>query len=102
MIGDGTLVEERAKWMVRLGIPGRRPVTDSDTAPDAMPARLLAVLLVGLAACDAGSPTFEAVYEAEVDTSDDDDRTAYHGTVTYGDDESTEELLDQFKQINSE
>ncbi|MBV0924431.1 hypothetical protein KTS45_09475 [Halomicroarcula limicola] len=38
----------------------------------------------------------------EVDTSDDDDRTAYHGTVTYGDEESTEELLDQFKQINSE
>ena len=38
----------------------------------------------------------------EVDLSEDDDRTAYHGTVTYDGDKSTEELLDQFKQINSE
>lgn len=38
---------------------------------------------------------------SEVDLSEDDDRTAYHGKVSYGSDESTEELLDQFKQINS-
>ena len=37
----------------------------------------------------------------EVDLSEDDDRTAYHGTVTYDGEESTEELLDQFKQITS-
>lgn len=39
---------------------------------------------------------------AEVDLSEDDERTGYHGSVDYGDDESTEELLDQFEQINSE
>jgi len=39
---------------------------------------------------------------AEVDLSEDDDRTAYEGSVDYGDGESTEELLDQFEQINSE
>ena len=38
----------------------------------------------------------------EVDMSEDDDRTGYHGTVDYDGEESTEELLDQFKQINSE
>jgi hypothetical protein len=38
----------------------------------------------------------------EVDLSEDDDRTAYHGSVEYDSGESTEELLDQFKQINSE
>jgi len=38
----------------------------------------------------------------EVDMSEDDDRTAYHGTVDYDSGESTEELLDQFKQINSD
>ncbi|MBV0902465.1 hypothetical protein KTS37_11765 [Halomicroarcula salina] len=39
---------------------------------------------------------------SEVDLSEDDDRTAYHGTVDYDGGESTEELLDQFKQINSD
>jgi len=34
--------------------------------------------------------------------SEDDDRTAYHGSVDYDGDETTEELLDQFKQINSD
>ena len=38
----------------------------------------------------------------EVDMSEDDDRTGYHGSVDYDGQESTEELLDQFKQINSE
>ena len=38
---------------------------------------------------------------AEVDLSEDDDRSAYHGTVNYDGEESTEELLDQFKQITS-
>jgi len=38
----------------------------------------------------------------EVELSEDDERTAYHGSVDYDGDESTEELLDQFKQINSE
>jgi hypothetical protein len=37
----------------------------------------------------------------EVDMSEDDRRTEYHGTVQYDSDESTEELLDQFKEINS-
>jgi len=38
----------------------------------------------------------------EVVVSADDDRTAYHGSVDYDSGESAEELLDQFKQINSE
>jgi len=38
----------------------------------------------------------------EVDLSEDDERTAYHGSVEYDGGESTEELLDQFKQITSE
>ncbi|MDS0260034.1 DUF5786 family protein [Haloarcula sp. S1CR25-12] len=38
----------------------------------------------------------------EVVLSEDDDRTAYHGSVDYDSGESTEELLDQFKQINSD
>jgi hypothetical protein len=37
----------------------------------------------------------------EVDISEDDDRTEYHGEVAYDGDESTEELLDQFKEITS-
>jgi hypothetical protein len=37
----------------------------------------------------------------EVDISDDDDRTEYRGSVEYEGGESTEELLDQFKEINS-
>jgi len=39
---------------------------------------------------------------AEIDLSEDDDRTGYHGEVDYDSGESTDELLDQFKQINSE
>ncbi|WP_276273310.1 DUF5786 family protein [Haloarcula litorea] len=39
---------------------------------------------------------------AEVDLSEDDDRTTYEGDVSYDGGESTDELLDQFKQINSE
>jgi hypothetical protein len=38
---------------------------------------------------------------SEVDISDEDDRTEYHGSVEYDSGESTEELLDQFKEINS-
>jgi len=37
----------------------------------------------------------------EVDISEDDERTEYHGEVEYDSGESTEELLDQFKEINS-
>ncbi|WP_174182931.1 DUF5786 family protein [Halococcoides cellulosivorans] len=37
---------------------------------------------------------------SEVDASFDDERTVYHGTVEYDGEESTEELLDQFEQIN--
>ena len=36
-----------------------------------------------------------------VDTSDEDTRAQYHGEVAYDGDESTEELLNQFKEINS-
>ncbi|WP_018257013.1 DUF5786 family protein [Halomicrobium katesii] len=38
---------------------------------------------------------------SDVDLSDDDDRTAYHGEVEYDSSDSTEELLDQFEQIKS-
>ncbi|WP_164471623.1 DUF5786 family protein [Halosimplex salinum] len=38
---------------------------------------------------------------SEVDMSEDDDRTEYRGSVKYESDESTEELLDQFREINS-
>ncbi|MFB6218278.1 MAG: DUF5786 family protein [Halobacteriaceae archaeon] len=37
----------------------------------------------------------------EVDMSDADDRTAYHGSVEYDAGGSAEELLDQFEEINS-
>ncbi|GAD53315.1 hypothetical protein MBEHAL_2075 [Halarchaeum acidiphilum MH1-52-1] len=36
---------------------------------------------------------------ADVDLRADDDRTEYHGTVTYDSGDSTEALLDQFKQM---
>jgi len=39
---------------------------------------------------------------SEVDLSEDDDRSTYHGSVDYDGEESTEELLDQFKQITSD
>jgi len=38
---------------------------------------------------------------SELDTSDDDRRTQYQGEVAYDGDESTDELLDQFREINS-
>ena len=38
---------------------------------------------------------------ATVDTSEDDDRTQYHGSVEYDSGDSTEELLDQFERIKS-
>lgn len=38
----------------------------------------------------------------EVDAAFDDERTTYHGEVEYDSGDSTEELLDQFKQIKSE
>ena len=38
---------------------------------------------------------------SELDLSDDDERTEYQGQVQYEGGESTEELLDQFKEINS-
>jgi len=34
--------------------------------------------------------------------SSDDERTEYNGSVEYEGDDSTEQLLDQFKQIQSE
>jgi len=37
----------------------------------------------------------------QVDMSEDDDRTAYHGEVEYDSGDSTDELLDQFEQIKS-
>lgn len=37
---------------------------------------------------------------SEVDAAFDDERTVYHGTVEYAGEESTEELLDQFEEIN--
>lgn len=37
---------------------------------------------------------------SEVDAAFDDERTVYHGSVEYDGEESTEELLDQFQQIN--
>jgi len=38
---------------------------------------------------------------SEVEVNDDDRRTEYNGTVEHDSDESTEELLDQFREINS-
>jgi hypothetical protein len=38
---------------------------------------------------------------ASVDVSTDDDRTNYQGRVEYDSGDSTEALLDQFKQIKS-
>lgn len=37
-----------------------------------------------------------------VDTSFDDERSEYRGCVEYEGEESTEQLLDQFRQIQSE
>jgi hypothetical protein len=39
---------------------------------------------------------------SEVDADFDDERTNYHGEVEYDSGESAEDLLDQFKQMNSE
>jgi len=39
---------------------------------------------------------------SEVDASFDDERNEYEGSVEYDGGESTEELLDQFQQIQSE
>jgi len=39
---------------------------------------------------------------SSVDASFDDDRTEYHGTVDYESDDSTEELLETFKEIQSD
>jgi hypothetical protein len=36
-----------------------------------------------------------------VDLSEDDDRTEYRGSVEFDSGESAEELLDQFREINS-
>ena len=38
---------------------------------------------------------------SEVDMSDEDSRTEYQGSVEHDSGESTEELLDQFKEINT-
>jgi hypothetical protein len=38
---------------------------------------------------------------SEVDASFDDERDEYEGTVEYEGDESAEELLDQFKEMQS-
>ncbi|MFP4590365.1 MAG: DUF5786 family protein [Halobacteriales archaeon] len=37
-----------------------------------------------------------------VDADFDDDRTVYHGSVEYETGESTEDLLEQFKEIKSD
>lgn len=39
---------------------------------------------------------------SEVDADFDDERTNYHGDVEYDSGESTEDLLNQFKEMNSE
>jgi hypothetical protein len=39
---------------------------------------------------------------SEVDASFDDQRSEYEGEVDFDGDESTEELLDQFKEIQAE
>ncbi|SDE92367.1 DUF5786 family protein [Halorientalis pallida] len=39
---------------------------------------------------------------SEVDADFDDERTNYHGEVEYDSGESAEDLLDQFKEMNSE
>jgi len=39
---------------------------------------------------------------SSVDAAFDDERTNYRGSVTYESGESTEELLDQFQQLNEE
>ena len=39
---------------------------------------------------------------SSVDADFDDERTNYSGSVTYDSGESTEELLDQFQQLNEE
>ncbi|MFC7073349.1 DUF5786 family protein [Halovenus rubra] len=39
---------------------------------------------------------------SEVDTSFDDERNEYRGSVEYESGESAEQLLDQFKQMQSE
>ena len=39
---------------------------------------------------------------AAVDVDSDDERTQYHGSVSYDSGESAEALLDQFKQIKSD
>jgi hypothetical protein len=39
---------------------------------------------------------------SEVDAEFDDERNEYEGSVEYEGDDSTEELLDQFKEIQSE
>ncbi|ACV11199.1 conserved hypothetical protein [Halorhabdus utahensis DSM 12940] len=39
---------------------------------------------------------------SSVDASFDDDRTDYHGSVDYDSDDSTEELLETFKEIQSD
>jgi len=39
---------------------------------------------------------------SSVDASFDDERTEYRGSVEFESDESTDELLDQFKEIQSD
>jgi len=39
---------------------------------------------------------------SEIDADFDDERTVYEGSVEYDSGDSTEELLDQFQEINSE
>lgn len=39
---------------------------------------------------------------SEIDADFDDERTVYDGSVEYDSGDSTEELLDQFQEINSE
>jgi hypothetical protein len=39
---------------------------------------------------------------SEVDADFDDDRTEYHGSVEYEDGDSTEDLLETFKEIQSD
>ena len=39
---------------------------------------------------------------SSVDASFDDDRSTYHGSVEYDGDDSTEDLLETFKEIQSD
>jgi hypothetical protein len=57
---------------------------------------------MGMGAYDEDEHQRRAEKTSSVDTSDDDGRTSYRGTLEYDSGDSTEELLDQFKQIKEQ